>query len=157
MPGSVKLFSEITSRIRTGILLIFFLVPLSGCWVKGTGDVGVAFKRITPKMERQMEYLLKKGCDEEYQYLDPDIAMLYSILPGGGQFYAGERKRGMRYLMSSPFVVPYFISFKDAQNSVDYYNFKYKIQFFAKKLGLTRKKTEQNVVIQKMPRRRSRK
>jgi hypothetical protein len=72
MPGSVKLFSEITSRIQTGILLIFFLVPLSGCWVKGTGDVGVAFKGITPKMERQMEYLLKRGCDEEYQYLDPD-------------------------------------------------------------------------------------
>lgn len=155
MPGSVKFFSEIMSQIRIGILLILFSVPLSGCWVKGTGDTGMAFKRITPKMEKQMEYLLKKGCNEEYQYLDPDIAMLYSFLPGGGQFYTGEKKKGIMYLMSSPFIVPYLVSFKDAQNSVDYYNFKYTIKFCAKKLGLTRKKEHRDIVIQKRSSKRS--
>jgi len=99
----------------------------------------MAFKRITPKMEKQMEYLLTKGCNEEYQYLDPNIAMLYSLLPGGGQFYTGENQKGILYLMSSPFIFPYFVSFEDAQNSVDFYNFKYTIKFCAQKLGLVRK------------------
>ena len=125
-------------RIRIGILLILFSVFLSGCWLKGTGNSGMAFKRITPKMEKQMEYLLSKGCDEEYQYLDPDIAMLYSFLPGGGQFYTGEKKKGIFYIVSLPFFFPYITSFIDAQNSVDYYNFKYTIKFCARKLGLTR-------------------
>ena len=112
-------------QIRIGILLILFLVSLSGCWLKGTGNSSMAFKRITPKMEKQMEYLLSKGCDEEYHYLDPEIAMLYSLLPGGGQFYTGEGKKGILYLLSTPLIFPYLTSFKDAQNSVDYYNFKY--------------------------------
>jgi len=99
----------------------------------------MAFKRITPKMEKQMAYLLTKGCGEEYQYLDPDIAMLYSFLPGGGQFYAGENKKGFIYLLSSPFIFPYLVSFKDAQNSVDYFNFKYTIKFCAQKLGFVRR------------------
>ena len=126
-------------QIRIGILLILFSVALSGCWLKGTGNSGMAFKRITPKMEKQMEYLLSKGCDEEHQYLDPDIAMMYSFFPGGGQFYTGENNKGILYLVSSPFILPYLTSFKDAQNSVDYYNFKYTIKFCAQKLGLSRK------------------
>ena len=125
--------------MKISILLIFSLVFLSGCWLKGTGNSSMAFKRITPKMEKQMEYLLSKGCDEEHQYLDPDIAMLYSLLPGGGQFYTGEKKKGILYLVSSPLIFPYLTSFKDAQNSVDYYNFKYTIKFCAQKLGLTRR------------------
>ena len=129
-------------RVTIGILLILFSISLSGCWLKGTGNSGMAFKRITPKMENQMKYLLSKGCDEEYQYLDPDIAMLYSLLPGGGQFYTGEKKKGILYLLSSPFIFPYFASFKDTQNSVDYYNFKYTIKFCAQKLGLARKTKE---------------
>ena len=99
----------------------------------------MALKRITPKMEKQMAYLLDKGCDEEYQYLDPDMAMLYSFLPGGGQFYVGEQKKGLLYLLSSPLIFPYLASFKDAQNSVDYYNFKYTIKFCAQKLGFVRR------------------
>ena len=147
----VKFLSEIILLIRVGISLILFSISLSGCWLKGTGNSEMAFKRITPKMEKQMAYLLNKGCDEEYQYLDPDIAMLYSFLPGGGQFYTGEKKKGMLYFLSSPFIFPYLTSFKDAQNSVDYYNFKYTIKFCAQKLGLTRKKTAQNLMIQKRP------
>ena len=135
----VKFLGEIILRIRIGISLILFSVSLSGCWLKGTGNSEMAFKRITPRMEKQMTYLIKKGCNEEYQYLDPDIAMLYSFLPGGGQFYAGEKKKGILYLFSAPFILPYLTSFKDAQNSVDYYNFKYTIKFCAQKLGLTRK------------------
>ena len=127
-------------RVTIGILLILFSVSLSGCWLKGTGNSGMAFKRITPKMEKQMEYLLSKGCYEEHKYLDPEIAMLYSLLPGGGQFYTGEKKKGILYLLSSPFILPYLTSFKDAQNSVDYYNFKYTIKFCAKKLGLVKRK-----------------
>ena len=82
----------------------------------------MAYKRITPKMEKQMTYLLNKGCSEEQYYLDPSIAMLYSLIPGGGQFYVGERKKGILYLLSAPLIFPYLTSFKDAQNSVDYYN-----------------------------------
>ena len=126
-------------RTKISILLIFSLVFLSGCWLKGTGNSGMAFKRITPKMEKQMAFLLDKGCDEEYQYLDPDMAMLYSFLPGGGQFYTGERKKGILYLLSAPLIFPYLASFKDAQKSVDYYNFKYTINFCAQKLGLVRR------------------
>ena len=100
----------------------------------------MAHKRITPKMEKQMTYLLNKGCSEERYYLDPDIAMLYSLIPGGGQFYVGEKKKGILYLLSSPLIFPYLTSFKDAQNSVDYYNFRYTIKFCAEKLGLLRKK-----------------
>ena len=105
----------------------------------------MAFKRITPKMEKQMAYLLDKGCNEEYQYLDPDMAMLYSFLPGGGQFYAGEKKKGVLYLLSAPFIFPYLASFKDAQNSVDYYNFKYTIKFCAQKLGFVKRTKSKTV------------
>jgi hypothetical protein len=106
----------------------------------------MAHKRITPKMEKQMTYLLNKGCSEEQYYLDPDIAMLYSLIPGGGQFYVGEKKKGILYLLSSPLIFPYLTSFKDAQNSVDYYNFRYTIKFCAEKLGLLRKKTSQGIL-----------
>jgi len=36
-------------------------------------------------------------------------------------------------------IFPYLASFKDAQNSVDYYNFKYTIKFCAQKLGFVRR------------------
>ena len=133
-------------RIIISISLILFTVSLSGCWLKGTGGSGMAHKRVTPKMEKQMTYLLNKGCSEEKYYLDPGIAMLYSLIPGGGQFYVGEKKKGILYLLSSPFIFPYLTSFKDAQNSVDYYNFRYTIKFCAEKLGLLRKKTSQGIL-----------
>ena len=133
-------------RIIISISLILFTFFLSGCWLKGTGGGGMAHKRITPKMEKQMTYLLNKGCSEEQYYLDPDIAMLYSLIPGGGQFYVGEKKKGILYLLSSPLIFPYLTSFKDAQNSVDYYNFRYTIKFCAEKLGLLRKKTSQGIL-----------
>ena len=141
-----NLLSEIILRIIVGILLILFSVSLSGCWLKGTGNTGMAYKRITPKMEKQMTYLLNKGCGEEQYYLDPSIAMLYSLIPGGGQFYVGEKKKGILYLLSSPLIFPYLTSFKDAQNSVDYYNFRYTIKFCAEKLGLLRKKASQGTL-----------
>jgi hypothetical protein len=115
----------------------------------------MAHKRITPKMERQMTYLLNKGCSEEQYYLDPSIAMLYSLIPGGGQFYVGEKKKGILYLLSSPFILPYLTSFKDAQNSVDYYNFRYTIKFCAEKLGLLKKKASQGIVRDKRSSNRS--
>jgi len=134
-----KFLSEIILPIKISILLIFSTFFLSGCWLKGAGNSEMSLKRITPKMEKQMSYLLDKGCNEEYQYLDPDMAMLYSFLPGGGQFYAGEQKKGILYLLSAPLIFPYLVSFEDAQNSVDYYNFKYTIKFCAQKLGLVRR------------------
>lgn len=103
-------------------------------------------------MEARMEYLMRKGCREEREYLNPDVAWLYSVLPGGGQFYAGETGKGLMYLLSSPLILPYIVSFEDAQNSVDYYNFKYTIYFCAKKLGLFPKpKPSGDVVIQTPP------
>lgn len=128
---------------------ICILVSLSGCWLKGGTGSGLKFKRITPRMEKQMEYVIRKGCKKEYKYLDRDIAVMYSLLPGGGQFYTGETKKGFLYLLSFPLVVPYFISFIDAQNSVDYYNFRYTLYFCKRKLGITGVFEQPEIVIEK--------
>ena len=106
--------------------MVFFL---SACGIKGGGRSPLMFKHVTPAMETEMEQLIENGCDKEYQYYDRDIAMLYSLIPGGGQWYTGETRKAWIYLMSFPLIVPYIISFQDAQNSVDYYNFRYTAHF----------------------------
>ena len=105
---------------------IFFL---SACGIKGGGKSPLHFKQITPAMEMEMETLIRAGCDQEYEYFDRDIAMLYSVIPGGGQWYTGETRKAWIYLMSFPLIIPYIVSFQDAQNSVDYYNFRYTAHF----------------------------
>jgi len=106
--------------------MVFFL---SACGIKGGGRSPLMFKHVTPAMETEMEQLIENGCDKEYQYYDRDIAMLYSVIPGGGQWYTGETRKAWIYLISFPLIVPYIISFQDAQNSVDYYNFRYTAHF----------------------------
>ena len=106
--------------------MVFFL---SACGIKGGGRSPLMFKHVTPAMETEMEQLIESGCDKEYEYFDRDIAMLYSVIPGGGQWYTGETRKAWIYLMSFPLIVPYIISFQDAQNSVDYYNFRYTAHF----------------------------
>ena len=106
--------------------MVFFL---SACAIKGGGRSPLMFKHVTPAMETEMEQLIESGCDKEYEYFDRDIAMLYSVIPGGGQWYTGETRKAWIYLMSFPLIVPYIISFQDAQNSVDYYNFRYTAHF----------------------------
>ena len=106
--------------------MVFFL---SACGIKGGGRSPLMFKHVTPAMETEMERLIESGCDKEYEYFDRDIAMLYSVIPGGGQWYTGETRKAWIYLMSFPLIVPYIISFQDAQNSVDYYNFRYTAHF----------------------------
>lgn len=101
---------------------------------QGGGKSPLLFKRITPAMESEMEELISKGCDKEYEYFDRDIAMLYSLIPGGGQWYTGETRKAWIYLMTFPLIVPYIVSFQDAQNSVDYYNFRYTAHFCKTKL-----------------------
>ncbi len=102
----------------------------------------MVFKRITPAMEMEMEKLIQEGCDQEYQYFDRDIAMLYSVLPGGGQWYTGETRKAWIYLLSFPLIVPYIVSFQDAQNSVDYYNFRYTAHFCKNKFQMDKKLRE---------------
>ena len=119
--------------------VIFFL---SACGIRGGGKSPLLFKRITPAMEMEMEKLIQKGCDKEYQYFDRDIAMMYSIIPGGGQWYTGEIRKAWIYLMSFPLIIPYIVSFQDAQNSVDYYNFRYTAHFCKNKTKMTRKMSE---------------
>jgi TM2 domain-containing membrane protein YozV len=114
---------------------LFFL--LSACGVKGGGRSPLLFKRITPAMETEMKGLIEKGCDKEYQFFDRDIAMLYSLIPGGGQWYTGETRKAWIYLASFPLIVPYIISFQDAQNSVDYYNFRYTAHFCKTKFQMS--------------------
>ena len=123
-----------------GILGVLFLLP--GCWLKGGGGSPMGFKRITPAMEREMETLIEAGCDKEYQYFDRDIAFLYSMIPGGGQWYTGEKDKAWLYLLSSPLIIPYIASFQDAQNSVDYYNFKYTAKFCKSKFRVAQKDSE---------------
>jgi hypothetical protein len=128
MPGLMKII---------GIAGVVFF--LSACGIKGGGKSPLRFKQITPAMELEMETLIRAGCDKEYEYFDRDIAMLYSVIPGGGQWYTGETRKAWIYLMSFPLIVPYIISFQDAQNSVDYYNFRYTAHFCKTKLQATQK------------------
>lgn len=112
--------------------VVFFL---SACGIKGGSHSPLRFKEITPAME--MEMLIKAGCDQEYEYFDRDIAMLYSLIPGGGQWYTGETRKAWIYLMSFPLIVPYIVSFQDA-----YYNFRYTAHFCKSKLKVTQKMQE---------------
>ena len=116
--------------------MVFFL---SACGIKGGGKSPLLFKHITPAMESEMEELIIEGCDQEYEYFDRDIAMLYSLIPGGGQWYTGETRKALIYLVSFPLIVPYIVSFQDAQNSVDYYNFKYTTKFCKSKFRVAKK------------------
>jgi hypothetical protein len=119
--------------------VVFILFYLSGCWTKGRGGSPMKFKRITPTMEKEMESLIEAGCDREYQYFKRDVAFLYSMIPGGGQWYTGEKDKAWFYLLSSPLIIPYIVSFQDAQNSVDYYNFKYTTKFCKSKFRVAKK------------------
>ena len=115
---------------------------LSACGIKGGGLSPLRFKHITPAMEMEMEALIEAGCDQEYAYYDRDIALLYSLIPGGGQWYTGETRKAWIYLVSFPLIIPYIASFQDAQNSVDYYNFRYTAHFCKSKFKVTRKMQE---------------
>ena len=131
MPGLIKI---------VGIAgMVFFL---SACGIKGGGLSPLRFKHITPAMEMEMEALIEAGCDQEYAYYDRDIALLYSLIPGGGQWYTGETRKAWIYLVSFPLIIPYIVSFQDAQNSVDYYNFRYTAHFCKSKFKVTRKMQE---------------
>jgi len=138
-----------------GIVGILFF--LSGCWLKGGAGSPLGFKQITPKMENEMERLIQAGCDKEYQYYDRDIAFLYSMIPGGGQWYTGEKDKAWLYLLSSPLIVPYIVSFQDAQNSVDYYNFKYTAKFCKSKLKMAKTEARSRPVQKKKSYQKSRK
>jgi hypothetical protein len=141
------------------IILIWMAVMVlifSACGVKGGGHSPLLFKRITPAMETEMEKLIEKGCDKEYQFFDRDIAMLYSVIPGGGQWYTGETHKAWIYLVSFPLIVPYIVSFQDAQNSVDYYNFRYTAHFCKAKLK-TDKELLNEHYLSKSPRKRENK
>jgi hypothetical protein len=128
--------------------MIFFL---SACGIKGGGKSPLLFKRITPAMEMEMEKLIEEGCQKEYEYFDRDIALIYSIIPGGGQWYTGETRKAWIYLMSFPLIIPYIVSFQDAQNSVDYYNFRYTAHFCKNKTKMTQKMLESKKWNQKGP------
>ena len=124
------------------LVVIIGLVFITGCESIGFSEKAKAelrYKKITPKMELQMADFMKRGCNGGGGIFDNDLAQMYSIIPGGGQFYTGETKKGLYYLFGSIFIVPYFASFQDAQNSVDYYNFQYDIDYCKEKQWLTRK------------------
>ena len=122
--------------------VVIILSFLSGCWGKGGAGSPMKFKRITPTMEKEMESLIEAGCDREYQYFERDVAFLYSMIPGGGQWYTGEKDKAWFYLLSSPLIIPYIVSFQDAQNSVDYYNFKYTAKFCRSKFRVVKKRAD---------------
>ena len=143
MPGLLKII---------GIAgMVFFL---SACGIKGGGHSPLRFKQITPAMEMEMEALIQSGCDKEYEYFDRDIAMLYSLIPGGGQWYTGETRKAWIYLVSFPLIVPYIVSFQDAQNSVDYYNFRYTAHFCKTKLQASQTLQQDKNYLEKPSRKR---
>jgi hypothetical protein len=126
-------------RIIGVVVALFFL---SGCSGKSGSGSPMKFKRITPSMEKEMESLIEAGCDREYQYFERDVAFLYSMIPGGGQWYTGEKDKAWFYLLSAPLIIPYIVSFQDAQNSVDYYNFKYTAKFCRSKFRVAKKRVD---------------
>ena len=146
MPGLIKI---------VGIAGMVFFLSARG--IKGGGQSPLRFKHITPAMEMEMEALIEAGCDQEYAYYDRDIALLYSLIPGGGQWYTGETRKAWIYLVSFPLIIPYIISFQDAQNSVDYYNFRYTAHFCKSKFKVTRKMQEPEKGYQKNNSRKVRK
>lgn len=95
------------------------------------------YKEVSPAMELEMEALLQKGCNKERKLYDNDAAYLYSLIPGGGQLYTGETKKALWYMAGSFLIIPYFISFEDAQKTVDYRNFQHTINYCKEKLRLT--------------------
>jgi TM2 domain-containing membrane protein YozV len=143
MPGLLKIIGVAG--------MVFFL---SACGVKGGGHSPLRFKQITPAMEMEMETLIQSGCDKEYAYFDRDIAMLYSLIPGGGQWYTGETRKAWIYLVSFPLIVPYIVSFQDAQNSVDYYNFRYTAHFCKTKLQATKELQQDKNYLKRPPKKR---
>ena len=145
MPGLIKF-----------ILVVGMVFFLSACGIKGGGKSPLRFKQITPAMGMEMEALIEEGCDKEYEFFDRDIAMLYSLIPGGGQWYTGETRKAWLYLMSFPLIVPYIVSFQDAQNSVDYYNFRYTAHFCKTKLQVT-EEIKDKEYLKKLPRKRGKK
>ena len=145
MPGLIKF-----------ILVVGMVFFLSACGITGGGKSPLRFKQITPAMEMEMEALIEEGCDKEYEFFDRDIAMLYSLIPGGGQWYTGETRKAWLYLMSFPLIVPYIVSFQDAQNSVDYYNFRYTAHFCKTKLQVT-EEIKDKEYLKKLPRKRGKK
>ena len=137
--------------MRIALILALFL-SLSACMTGGSRpNQALGFKQITPALQNEMSYYIKKGCDREYRYFEPEVAQLYSILPGGAQFYMGETQKGWMYALSSPLIIPYIISFQDAQNSVDYYNFRYTLKYCRDKF-----KTKSSRATKKMKRKRQR-
>lgn len=127
------------------VFLACFFISLAGCasltWDNIKPDP--KFKQITPVMEVQMRELRAQGCTGNYEILDSEVAFLYSLIPGGGQFYTGETKKAWWYLFGTVLIVPYFISFDDAQNTVDYLNFRYTIDYCTEKLRLVREVKKQ--------------
>lgn len=95
------------------------------------------YKEISPAMEHEMEALMLKGCKEERKLYDSDAAYLYSIIPGGGQLYAGEIGKALWYMAGSFLIIPYFISFEDAQRTVSYRNFQHTINYCKEKFRLS--------------------
>lgn len=93
-------------------------------------------------MEIEISDLMQKGCDREYPLLERNAALLYSIIPGGGQFYTGETKKGLWYMAGSFLIVPYFISFDDAQSSVDFINARHTIKYCKEKLRIMQEKQQ---------------
>ena len=122
------------------VICSLLILLMSGCAGRGSrSGEGLGFKRVTPEMSVQMTRLIELGCEREFEYFDRDVAMLYSFIPGGGQFYTGETRKGWMYLLSSPLIIPYIVAFQDAQNSVDYYNFKYTMHYCKRLLNVSRK------------------
>lgn len=95
------------------------------------------YKEVSPKMEKEMEALMQKGCKKERKLYDNEAAYLYSLIPGGGQLYTGETKKALWYMAGSFLIIPYLVSFEDAQRTVNYRNFIHTIRYCKEKLRLT--------------------
>lgn len=97
-------------------------------------------KQITPEMIVRMERLEKAGCDETFNAKDPKMGKVISYIPGGGQFYNDEPVKGIYYMATSIFILPYFLAIEDAKKTREYLNYQSTLEFCDEKLRLTGKK-----------------
>ncbi len=121
------------------LILLGACGPKSKLLFEGLSE-DLQIKRITPEMKIKMAELEAAGCEERFQVKDPGMAKTLAIFPGGGQFYNEEPLKGLYYMGTSIFLIPYIASFKDAEQTREYLNFQSSIHFCEEQLRVLKER-----------------
>lgn len=134
-----------TIGYRNFLISLLFLILLGACGPKskllfeGLSE-DLQIKRITPEMKIKMAELEAAGCEDKFQVKDPGMAKTLAVFPGGGQFYNEEPLKGLYYMGTSLFILPYIASFKDAEQTREYLNFQSSIHYCEEQLRVLKER-----------------